>query len=573
MTNNNPLPMDLSKDTNLLATKKDVKFLVQDQQSGVQYEPAVVLDIILDQDHPELTDKGHYIDTGQWPENYIGKKANVDDIDYTWVGRAKIRLLNSQTSLPKEGLSWAMPLEIGISEYPLVNEIVGVIEYQGNLYYTRKINYRNFINNNADIGFELTYGGGMGNREELSDEKDPQFVDYKGPVSKLTDDGGYGFEGALGRYFLHNPNIRSLKRFEGDTVYESRFGQSIRLGAYDDNRENDKGYSNVPEENFNGYDDYNIGKGKKNNFYKGKFYVGGGNPMMLFRNRQRPLKKNRDIQLHPRLPIIHKIDEDDNDNPEKNVGGYLLEDINNDGTSIHITSGCTISKFVTTCYKRMFGVIGSDTGEEVDAFCPPNATEFKYPILNKDQFVLNTDRIILSSRFGETFHFSKRRYAIVTDSEYTLDAHDQVVITTHKKAVINAPVIFLGEYNQTGEPALLGQTTVDWLFDLCEWLKTHVHWYIHSHPDAGGADPNFTQVPVQLLDLQDLENRLDILLSRRVFLTGGGYAPGQDGVPITDGSDPTVINTITGEGVPGGFNGADRRGRQETGELNVNSTT
>lgn len=565
--------MDLSKDSNLLATKRDIKFLLQDKQLNLQYEPAVVLDIILDNEHSEIIKKGHNIDTDQWPENYIGEKPNINDIDYTWIGRAKVRLLNSHTHSPKEVLPWIMPLEIGTSEYPLVNEIVGVIEYEGTLYYTRKINYKNFINNNADIGFELTYGGGMGNREQISDNMDPEFVDYKGPISKLTYKGGYGFEGSLGRYFLQNSNIRSLRRFEGDTVFESRFGQSIRFGAYDDNRENDKGYSDVPDENFSGYNDYNIGKRNKNTFYKGKFLVGGGNPMMLFRNRQRPLKKNIDIQLHPRLPIIQKIDKDDDRNPEKNVGGYLLEDINNDGTSIHITSGCTISKFVTTCYKRMFGVNGNNTGEEVDAFSPPNVTDFTYPILNKDQLILNTDRIILSSRFAETFHFSKKRYAIVTDSEYTLDAHDQVVITTHKKAVINAPVIFLGEYDQTGEPALLGQTTVDWLFDLCEWLKTHVHWYIHSHPNAGGSNPNITQVPVQLTDLQDLENRLDVLMSRRVFLTGGGYAPGQNGVQITDGSQPTVINTITGEGVPGEFNGADRRGRRESGELNTNSST
>lgn len=565
--------MDVSKDVNLLATKKDLKFLLQDSSGTSRCEPAVVLDIILDQDHPELTDKGHFIDNNQWPQNYLGENPNTNDIDYTWIGRVKIRLLNSQSSLPKEGLPWALPLDIGISEYPLVNEIVGIIEYQGNLYYTRKINYKNFLNTNADIGFELTYGGGMGNREELSDEKDPLFVDYKGPVSKLTHDGGYGFEGALGRYFLINPNIRAIKRFEGDTVYESRFGQSIRLSAYDDNRENDKGYSDVPDENFDGYDDYAIGGGQKNNFFKGKYYVGGGNPMLLIRNRQRPLRKNRDIQLHPRLPIIQKINDDDYNHPERNVGGYILEDINNDGTSIHITSGCTISKFVTTCYKKMFGKVGTDTGEEVSAFCPDGATDFKFPILNKDQLVLNTDRIILSSRFGETFHFSKRRYAIVTDSEYTVDAHDQVVISTNKKAVINAPVIFLGEYDQTGEPAMLGQTTVDWLFDLCEWLKVHVHWYFHSHPDAGGANPPFTQVPVQLVELQELENRLDILLSRRVFLTGGGYAPGQDGGTITDGVEPTRINTVTGEGVPGTFKGADRRGRQESGELNIDQST
>jgi hypothetical protein len=562
MSTNSPIAMDQSKDVNLLATKRDLKFLLTDVSVTPQYEPAVVLDIILDESHPEILENGHYLDPDQWPENYTGKKPSIDDYDYTWIGRVKVRLLNSQTTLPKEGLSWAMPLENNISEYPLVNEIVGVVKYNNNLYYTRKINYKNFVNNNADVAFELTYGANMGNREEYKSDTDP-FIDYKGPVSKLRAEGGYGFEGALGRYFLHNPNIRSLQRYEGDTVIESRFGQSIRFCAYDDNRDNDKSYDSNPAHNFEkGYDDYNIGKRKTNNFYNNKYEVGGGNPMILFRNRQRPLKKKTDIQLHPKLPKISAIKEDDLTHPERNAGGYLLEDINNDGTSIHITSGCTISKYVTTCYKKMFGVAGDQTGEEVSAFAPNNATRFSYPILNKDQYILNTDRIILSSRFDETFHFAKKRYAIVTDSEYTVDAHEQVVITTNTKTVINSPAIYLGQYDETNEPALLGQTAVDWLFDLCEWLKTHVHWYYHSHPDAGGATLPFTQIPVQLFELEELQKRLSTLLSRRVFLTGGGYAPGQNGGRITDGTAPVSINTETGEGVPGGFNNFDRRSRQ-----------
>lgn len=555
-----PIALDSSKDVNLLATKRDIKFLLSDIPSTLQFEPAVVLDIILDDQHPELKEKGHYLDADQWPENYIGQQPSPLDYDYTWIGRVKLRLLYSNKTLPKEGLAWALPLENNISEYPLVNEIVGVVSYLGNLYYTRKINYRNFVNSNSDIGFEMTYGANMGNREEFVDSND-EMQDYKGPVSKLTANGGYGFEGALGRYFLHNPNIRSLKRFEGDTVIESRFGQSIRFGAYDDDRSNDKGYSLNPLDKFGGYNDYKIGNGRKNNFFNNKFEVGGGNPMILVRNRQRSLKKNHDI--YPpidRLPIIEMISDDEYDHPERNVGGYMLEDINHDGTSIHITSGCTISKFVTTCYKKIFG---DDSREEVDEFCPSGATEFRWPVLNKDQLVLNTDRIILSSRYAETFHFSKKRYGIVTDNEYTLDAHDQVVITTHKKAVINAPAIYLGQYDETNEPVLLGQTTVDWLYDLCEWLKTHTHWYDHSHPDAGGASPNQSQQSVQLLGLSGLEGRLPNLFSRRVFVTGGGYAPGQDGTTITGGSDPVQINTVSGDGVPGGFRATRRRERPE----------
>ena len=134
---------------------------------------------------------------------------------------------------------------------------------------------------------------------------------------------------ALGRYFYYNPRIRSLKRREGDLIFESRFGQSIRFASYDDNRSNDKGY----DSDFGGYTDYK-GNGVINPYSK-KIEAGGGNPLILIRNRQRPISKTN-------------VD-------EKNVGGYMLEDINNDGSSIHLTSGITLSAFQTTCLKKMWG--------------------------------------------------------------------------------------------------------------------------------------------------------------------------------------------------------------------------
>jgi hypothetical protein len=173
----------------------------------------------------------------------------------------------------------------------------------------------------------------------------------------------------------------------------------------------------------------------------------------------------------------------------------------------------------------MFGM-----GEEVPEF--EGTTNFQYPTLDGEQIIIQSDRLIFSSRYGEQFHYSKKRYGIVTDSEFTVDAHDQIVLTTHVKTVINSPAIYLGEYDQTGEPALLGQTTINWLYELCNWLLEHTHWYKHSHEDAGKESPSTTQIPVEIQRLTILRDNLQALLSRRVFITGGGYAPGQDGVEI-----------------------------------------
>jgi hypothetical protein len=346
----------------------------------------------------------------------------------------------------------------------------------------------------------------------------------KAPSKEMLQENS-GYHGFAGKYFVANHKIRTVKRFEGDFLIESRHGQTIHLTAYDSKRENDIGDPNY------------------------KDYKNGGNPMILIRNRQRPLlSEGTSLSLHnsPNPATIRGSKQ------EKNVGGYIEENINHDGSSIHITCGKTISEWVTTCYKKMFG-----NGEENSKF--DGETTFKYPILNGDQVVINSDRLVFSARYNEMMQFSKKRFSIVTDNEYTIDSHQQIVLTTNTKTVINSPAIYLGEYDMTNEPALLGQTTVNWLYDMCNWLLEHTHWYKHSHVDAGEESPSQTQLPVQIKQLMALRDKLHTLMSRRVFVTGGGFAPGQNGGSIPDGTAPTKISVATGNGVPGGWKGTNYR--------------
>lgn len=495
-----------------------------------EFEEAVVLDVIYDQNHPEIKN----LIVNQWPDNYKDEPANPKDKNYSYIGRVCFRLLHSQINLPKESLSWAKPVHsTGLIEYPLLNEIVTVAKYRNEWYYFRKLNINGFVNHNVNFNVEKTEGNTSGNRlddfQNINQTNRPVEgpKSYTGPKSIKNANNN----GVMGAYFSANNKIRAIRKFEGDTTLESRHGQSIRFSAYDTLRQNDVGDSRYPD------------------------YKNSGNPMILIRNRQRPLgDEKKDISLHPLLNPITKIT-----NLEKNAGGIIEEDINNDGSSIHITSGLTESGWKTTVYKTIFC---KEVNEEQSLFSPKGATEFIKPKYTGDQIVIQTDRLIFSSRFGETFHYSKKRYGIVTDGEYTVDADDQIVITTNKKTVINSPAIYLGQYDETNEPVLLGQTTLDWLYDLCEWLKEHTHWYNHSHPDAGGAEPNQTQKPVQIKQLEALQARLEPLLSRRVFVTGGGYAPGANGVkPANTDSkvEPVSINTRNGSGVPGGFYGKNSR--------------
>ena len=511
--------------------------------SSLQFEPAVVLDVILDDSHPIFKTKIN-INPTEWPDAANDKPADQNDKDYTWIGRVLVRPFSTHKNVEKEKLPWALPLEnTGITEYPLVNEVVSVVNYLGKVYYTRKINITGFPNNDANPTFEQRVGLNRGNREIKNNPTDPDVL-YKGPVSYLTSKQYKNTSNVtvLGRYFKSNGKIRSVKRFEGDTVIESRHGQSIRFSAYDSIRDNDIG---DPK-----YTDYYNKDGDTNPV--SNTLTGFGNPMILIRNRQKNISKP--------IPDIS----------EKNAGGYVSEDINKDGTSIHITSGLTESSFTSTCKKKIFQD-PSVSKEEVSAFSPPGCTKFRPPILTGDQIVINSDRIIVSSRNGETIHYSKKRYGIVTDNEYTVDSHGQIVMTTNTKTVINSPAIYLGQYDQTNEPALLGQTTVDFLYDLADLILDHVHWQYHEHVTSITHTPDeqsgqLADYPTQLTNqistpqekLKAWRDSLDKILSKRVFLTGGGYAPGRNGGSIEGGTPPTDINVFNGSGIPGGYNGKTR---------------
>lgn len=485
-----------------------------------EFEPAIVLDVILDDKHEIFKNKElTKLDIEFWPADFEGLKPSNGDVDYSWIGRVLVRMVETQKKVEKETLTWAYPLESNINEYPLVNEIVSVVKYMGQVFYTKKINFNNFTNSNEKFGFEMLYGGFENNGQKGNRELNTLKTEYQGPKSKSRFNGGLGFEGVVGRYFLVNKNIRALKKFEGDLTFESRFGQSIRFASYDNSRDNDKSEDSLKDYKSDG--SINPVSGVAS---------GGGNPMIVIRNRQRPILKEGQLLQKPPLPVVTGT------KVEKNVGGIIEENINYDGSTIAMTSGMTVTKWATTCYKKMF----QDGNEEQPAFSPSGCTTFKFPTLNGDQIVINSDRLVLSARWGEMFQYSKKRFGIVTDSEYTVDAHEQIVLTTNTKAVINSPAIYLGQYDETNEPVMLGQTTISWLHDLCNWLLEHTHWYEHTHPDPQGgqtggpkdATPVKTQTPVQIKKLEGLRDSLHELLSRRVFVVGGGTADGVDGGPL-----------------------------------------
>lgn len=466
-----------------------------------EFEAAIILDVVLDETHPILADKT--IIANDYHENLDGTPPKKEDTNYGWIGCVKFRFINTDRGVLNEQLRWAMPLEnTGVTEIPLINEVVAVVEYFGNFFYTRKLNLTGFPNSSAMFSLEPFYGvPGESVRESCvpTDE-------YSGPDSKLnlTPQGS----GKLGKIFQFNSAVRSLKRYEGDTIIESRFGSSIRFGTY--------GPDKATNEAASGYENYSEGK---------------GNPWLLIRNRQADIDKGNKVTNHPKT--------------------YVTESVNNDGSSIQLTSGKTISEFKTTCKKVM---LQDGQPEEQPKFSPAGITDFKYPTLSGDQIVINSDRLVFQARGQEFIQYAKKRFAIVTDSEYTVDAHDQIVLTTNCAASINAPFIFLGEAYQMAEPALLGRTTSYWMHQLCTWLLNQTNWMIelcnewhskHKHSETGSPPaPTWVKkmkehvkaLEILRTELIALRKEIPKNMSQRVFLVGGGGAPGFPGGDLSSGT-------------------------------------
>ena len=172
---------------------------------GSSFTPVRVVDIVLNETHPR------FAEVGEW--NGIGT------IFYNSV--------TDPTTQNNTG-NQAKPAFSNIKQFPLINEIVYLFslplpnsqeefDSQGNYYFT-PINIWNSQHHNA------VPNGLVLNAEQAPDYQQTQ----AGNVRRVQDDGTEIF---LGNTFIEEPNIHPLLPFEGDLIYEGRWGNSIRFSS------------------------------------------------------------------------------------------------------------------------------------------------------------------------------------------------------------------------------------------------------------------------------------------------------------------------------------------------------
>ena len=75
-----------------------------------EFEPGIVLDVILDESHPILANKK--IDITSFPDNYKDAMPSMSDVDCTWIGRILVRMCYSQQGITQEKLKSSKQLII-----------------------------------------------------------------------------------------------------------------------------------------------------------------------------------------------------------------------------------------------------------------------------------------------------------------------------------------------------------------------------------------------------------------------------------------------------------------------------
>jgi len=177
--------------------------------------------------------EGHFLQVGRVKSIVLGPykgDTKQKDPDYgspADIGKIKYELLYSPlgTSKSEEVSEPAWPIFNFLKQYPIVNEIVLIL-----LGPTEKLNDK--ASNQQFFYFPPYQLWNHANHSAF-----PNMSEYAQYLKQFSNQAGYpgsktkGRSLPLGYTFEENQEVKNLQPFEGDTILQARFGQSIRFGS------------------------------------------------------------------------------------------------------------------------------------------------------------------------------------------------------------------------------------------------------------------------------------------------------------------------------------------------------
>jgi hypothetical protein len=176
---------------------------------------------------------GQYFQIGRVKSIILGPyKGNTKEVDPDYgspvdIGKIKYEILYSTlgTSKSQEVSEPAWPIFNFIRQYPVVNEIVLIIAGPSEKLNDRASNQQFFYFPPYSLWNRSNHGA-FPNMGEYSDFL-KQYNNIQGYSGNAVTDTSL----PLGYTFQENQQVRNLQPFEGDTIIQGRFGQSVRFGS------------------------------------------------------------------------------------------------------------------------------------------------------------------------------------------------------------------------------------------------------------------------------------------------------------------------------------------------------
>lgn len=189
---------------------------------------------------------GQYFQIGRVKSIVLGPyKGGTEERDPDWgspvdVGKIKYEILYSTlgTSKSQEVSEPAWPMFNFIRQYPVVNEIVLIFAGPSEKLNDRASNQQFFYLPPYSLWNRANHGA-FPNMSEYSD-----FLKQYNNIQGYSGNAVSGSPLPLGYTFQENQQVRNLQPFEGDTIMQGRFGQSIRFGSTVPTLKRDNTWSN-----------------------------------------------------------------------------------------------------------------------------------------------------------------------------------------------------------------------------------------------------------------------------------------------------------------------------------------
>ena len=156
--------------------------------------------------------------------NELIKDTNIES---ALIGAVSFRTVDDITIDDETNLPIAYPIDKNFKTLPTRNEIIEIYEFTRGLFGYRRLGLEiNPTSNTSDTFIEENFSPRTSN-----DAKASQYSKVQKTGIQRTNQNNTETQG-LGEYFEPQQGIHKLKLYEGDTLLESRFGQSIRFSAY-----------------------------------------------------------------------------------------------------------------------------------------------------------------------------------------------------------------------------------------------------------------------------------------------------------------------------------------------------